>query len=445
MLRDRPGLLAVPTLALVVWALYGSGFVDYDALYALIWGEDLAGGHRPPDLDARHSPTSHPLSTALSVPLSQLGDGALGALQAISIACFAALGWAAFRLGQRLFGPAAGALFALILLTRPLLVKQALSANVDIPFMALVLGAAAMEARTPRRGWPVLALLAVAGWLRPEAWLLALAYAAWLRPWATRDWRVGALALAGPLGWALFDWVVAGDPLHSMNQTSSAAERIGRPRGLDRAVRLTPGYLIDVLTAAVAVGGAAAALLALRFARARARVPVALGLLGAVGFLVLGIGDQPLLARYLFVPSAMLALLFAAAATVWWAASIERSRVVLAVTAVFALAAAASIPATVRDVDEQVDTASHRHDADGSLAELLDRPQASERCGPLAVTYFQTRPLLAYLLDRRPNEIDTTRPDRAERGTLVTEDEPPPSFGRVTADDHWTVAQRCDG
>jgi hypothetical protein len=110
---------------------------------------------------------------------------------------------------------------------------------------------------------------------------------------------------------------------------------------------------------------------------------------------------------------------------------------------VFAVAGLASVPATVRDVDEQVDAASHRHDADGSLDDVLDR--APERCGPLAVTYFQTRPLLAYLLDRRPNEIDTTRPERAERGTLVTEDEPPPSFRRLASDEHWTVADRCDG
>ena len=424
----------MPGLALVLWLAYGSGFVDYDALYALIWGDDLAGGHRPPDIDARHSPTSHPLATAVSVPLSLLGDGALGALQAISIASFAALGWAGYRLGERLFGRAAGALFALILLTRPLLVKQALSANVDIPFLALVLGAAAMEARTPRRGWPVLALLAAAGWLRPEAWLLALAYAAWLRPWATREWRVAALAVAGPVGWALFDWVVAGDPLHSMNQTSSAADRIGRPQGPERAVRLTPGYLFDVLTVAVAIGGAAASLLALHFARARARLPIALGLLGGLAFLVLGLGDQPLLARYLFIPAAMLALLFAAGIASRWS---------LPVTVVLALAAAVSIPPTVRDVDAQVDVAAHRHDADGSLDAVLDR--APERCDPLAVTYFQTRPLVAYLLDRRPNEIDTTRAERAQRGTLVTEDEPPPSFDRLASDEHWTIASRCDG
>ena len=49
---------------------------------------------------------------------------------------------------------------------------QALTANVDVPFLALVLAAATLEAARPRRGLPVLALLAVAGLLRPEAWLL---------------------------------------------------------------------------------------------------------------------------------------------------------------------------------------------------------------------------------------------------------------------------------
>ena len=106
-MRGAGGLVAVPLLALAIWLVYGSGFVDYDALYGLIWGDDLAGGNRPPDLDARHSPTSHPLSTALSAPVAQLGGDALGVLQAISVLSFAALGWAGYRLGQRLFGPAA--------------------------------------------------------------------------------------------------------------------------------------------------------------------------------------------------------------------------------------------------------------------------------------------------------------------------------------------------
>jgi hypothetical protein len=443
-----------------VWLVYGSGFVDYDALYALIWGDDLAGGHRPPDLDARHSPTSHPLSTALSAPISLLGDGALGLLQAISIVSFGALGWAGYRLGERLFGPAAGALFALILLTRPLLVKQALSANVDIPFLALVLGAAAIEARSPRRGWPVLALLAVAGWLRPEAWLLALAYAAWLlwpRPAEAGGPRdrgrlaVAALALAGPLGWALFDWIAAGDPLHSMNQTSSAAERIGRPRGVDRAVRLTPGYLFDSAGTAVAIGGAAAALLALRFARRRALLPVALGALGGVAFLILGLGDQPLLARYLFVPATMLALLLAAAATAWWVPDLRAPRAArAAVTVAFAAAALAGVVLAVDDVDHWRDVSAKRHDADADLADLVERPaveRSFDTCRPAVVAYFQTRPLLAYLLgDRRPNAIETTRPERPERGTLAIEagDAPrvAPGARPVARDAAWSVLCR---
>ena len=200
----------------------------------------------------------------------------------------------------------------------------------------------------------------------------------------------------------------------------------------------------------LAFGGAAAALLALRFARARAALPVAIGALGGVAFLVLGLGDQPLLARYLFLPGAMLALLFAAGVTAWWVPGAPRTRVTLALTAAFAAAALASVPSTVRDVDEWVDRSEARHDADGSLASLLGRPAAGAalgRCKPPTVTYFQTRPLLAYLIHARPNQIETARPERAEGGTVVAEQRPaarlPPGFRVTERNDHWVVAEGC--
>jgi hypothetical protein len=462
-LRRRPGLVVAPAIALVAWLVYGSGFVDYDALYALIWGDDLAGGHRPPDFDARHSPTSHPLATLVSAPLSQLGSGALDALQALSLLSFGALGWAAYRLGERTFGRAAGATGALILLTRPLLVKQALSANVDVPFVALLLGAAAMEAARPRRGWPVLLPLALAGLLRPEAWLLAFAYAAWLlagrsgegaRPAGRERAVVVALALAGPLGWALFDWVVAGDPLASMHATSQTAERIGRPRGLDRAVRLTPGYLIDVLTAAVAIGGAGAALLALRFARARALLPVAVGIAGGLAFLALGVGGQPLLARYLFVPGAMLALFFAAAATAWWIPDVRSThrRAAAVLTVAFAALFVAAATTNVARVRARVDEASARHALDAGLPGLVDSPagaRALRACAPLQVDYFQTRPLLAFLLDRRRVEsIGVVDPPLARSGVLLlprrgARGTPPPAFRPIAGSRGWTIVATC--
>src|SRR5204863_260671 len=68
-----------------------------------------------------------------------------------------------------------GSSFALLL--------YAVRAYVDVPFLALVLWAGALEAARPRRGPLVMGLLALAGLLRPEAWVLAGLYWLWCRGW----------------------------------------------------------------------------------------------------------------------------------------------------------------------------------------------------------------------------------------------------------------------
>ena len=119
-----------------------------------------------------------------------------------------ALGWLVYALGAAWFGPWAGVLAAAIILTREPVLDFGARAYVDIPYLVLVLGALLVETRRPRAGAPVLALLAVAGLLRPEAWLFSAAY------WLYLAWRGGrdrgALAPAGrrspprrPLLWAL--------------------------------------------------------------------------------------------------------------------------------------------------------------------------------------------------------------------------------------------------
>jgi hypothetical protein len=449
----RAGWVAVPALALLIWLIYGSGYVDYDALYALIWGDDLAELHRPIDMEATHSPTPHPLHTLVSIPLSFLGSGALDGLELLSVLSFAALGWFAFLLGNRLFGSVAGVVLALTLLVRPVLVNQALTANIDVPFLAFVLGALAMEAQRPRRGWPVLAMLALAGLLRPEAWLLSLAYLAWLM-WDDRDprahARVIALALSAPVAWTLFDLVLTGNPVHSLTHTSDAATRIGRPQGPVRAVRLTPGYLADYLTLPVVLAGAAAAVAALWLRVRRAYLPIVLGLLGGLGFLFLGFADLPLLARYLAVPSAMLALLAAGAvAAPWWWPGDRRPAIAASVVAAVALLA--SIPLSSDELRDKVNAAQDRHDVDQALPGFVDGSAADaaiERCRPLQVQFFQTRPLAAYLIERRPNAIDTGRPERATAGTVLTSSldrsqAPPPGFAVVARNDHWILYQAC--
>jgi len=454
----RAGWVAVPVLALVLWFVYGSGYVDYDAIYALLWADDLAELHRPPDMEATHSPTPHPLHTLVSIPLSLLGSGALDGLEALSVLSLAALGWFAFLLGARLFGAVAGVVLALVLLTRPVIVNQALTANIDVPFLALVLAALAMEVRTPRRGWPVLVPLAFAGLLRPEAWLLSLAYLAWLM-WDDRTERAHAreiaLALSAPLAWTAFDLVLTGNPVHSLTHTSDAATRIGRPQGPVRAVRLTPGYLADFLTAPVVVAGVAAAVAALWLRVRESYLPIVLGLLGGLGFLFLGFADLPLLARYLMLPSAMLALLVAGAvaAPLWWVREGDRRARGLAVAAsVIAIAALiASIPLSSDDLRDRVEIAGDRHDADQALAGFVDRRDAAgaiASCRPLQVEFFQTRPLVAYLIERRPNDIETGRPERATAGSVLQSrldrsQTAPPGFGVAARDDQWTLYGGC--
>src|SRR5438132_490754 len=78
--------------------------------------------------------------------------------------------------------PWAGVVAAAVVLTRPALVRDTLLAYQDIPFAALIVGAVLLEARRPRRGVPVLAVLAAAGLFRPEAWFLSGLYVLYMWP-----------------------------------------------------------------------------------------------------------------------------------------------------------------------------------------------------------------------------------------------------------------------
>ena len=168
-------------------------------------------------------------------------------------------------------------------------------------------------------------------------------------------------------------------------------------------------------------------------------------------FLVLGLGRQPLLARYLAVPGSMLALFCAAAVTAWLIPDVrERLGRWAAVVSVAALAAMAVATAeVVPTVRENVDFAAARHRADGDLPAFVDahRP-AFRRCPPQQVSYFQTRPLLAYLLGVRTNSIVRVRASRPVAGTLLLEREadeapPPAAFGAVAQSRYWRLLSTC--
>src|ERR1700750_2472668 len=88
--------------ALAAWLMVGTGFANYDAAYALVWGRDIARGQLP-SYDVPVSPTPHPLTNLLGALLSPLGDGAEAALVVIAFLALGALAALTYVLGARWF------------------------------------------------------------------------------------------------------------------------------------------------------------------------------------------------------------------------------------------------------------------------------------------------------------------------------------------------------
>jgi hypothetical protein len=466
--RWVPALLTSLVVAALTWVLFSRAFLNYDTLYALIWGRDLVDG-RLPEYELTLAPTPHPLATAIGALASLLGtDAGYTAMLALALLSFGALVWGVFRLGEITFSWPVGLLAALVVATRVPILSQATRAYVDIQFLALVVLAATLEARRPRRGWPVLVLLALAGLLRPEAWLLAGAYWLWLAPALDRRKRLQALAMvaAVPLAWALSDLAVTGDLLHSLTGTRDTAETLGRPRGIEQVPETLPRRLGEILRLPALVGGTAGFFLALYVARARAALPAALALLGGLGFVFLGLAGLPLITRYLFLPAAMLAIFFGFTALGWReqeSGELRRRWTIAGLGLLTAFAAFA--PANLDGLDGLRDSIQLRGKIEDDLRSLAQSRPAGpllERCAPIYVPNHRLVPILAYQLDRRPDEIVSAQLERPRRGLFV---EPanrvveekfildprdpkrldasvPPEFRRVTANRSWTLYER---
>jgi hypothetical protein len=173
--------VAAVTAALLL--VFPVGFPNYDTIYALVWGRELAYGVSP-DYGAALPPTPHPLTDLIGLVTTPLGDGAITVTMVVAYASLGLIGFFVYRLGSLWFDRWIGAVAAAIVLTRAPYLSNGLRAYIDLPYIALCLGALVIEAKRPRAGWPVLALLVPAGLLRPEAWLFAGAY--WL--YLALDW-----------------------------------------------------------------------------------------------------------------------------------------------------------------------------------------------------------------------------------------------------------------
>src|SRR4051795_10847556 len=274
------GLLLLTAAALVGYVVYPT-FPNYDSYYSMLWAKEVV--HlQPLSFDGYRTPTEHPLAILFSIPLVLLGQGGDRVLVFFTVVSFVALAAGLYRLGRQSFGALVGAVAALLLCTRFDFPFLAARGYIDIPYLALVVWAAALEVGRPRRGLPVFLLLAAAALLRPEAWILIGLYWLWFAWKATWPERIGyaALAAVGPVAWALLDWRVTGDPLFSLHHTGDTAEELGRATGLGAVPASTQEFLVRLDKLPVVLGGIAGAALALWVAPRRIAMPVILFLSG---------------------------------------------------------------------------------------------------------------------------------------------------------------------
>jgi hypothetical protein len=418
-----PGATAVGVAA-ALFLVYGPSYVNYDAQYALLWARDAWEGFAP-EYGADFAPTPHPLATAVSSLALPLDHHADLAVLWLILLCFGALVYVTYRLGAELFSPWVGVVAAVVVLTRPAIERDALIAYQDVAFALLVVGAVLLESRRPRRGPAVLALLALAGLLRPEAWVLAGLYWLYLWPAATPRARVltATLVAAAPLLWALSDWLVTGDALHSLHGTAELAEANDRRRRPEQVPFWTAQYygyaLREPLVLGVPIG--------LAFAWLHARRPAVLAVATVVAMTaVFALGPLfglPLIRRYVETPAVLLTLFYGLAVAGWLLLAPGRSRRRWQAAAALAVAlSVAYLPWHVRELRG----VERRLDRDGAMyADLQRAGEAAPvravfaRCAPLTAGDHRPIPFIRFWLDGDPGSVTTVEAGASRLGRML--------------------------
>jgi hypothetical protein len=487
---------AVSALLLLVFPL---GFPNYDTIYALVWGRELAHGQSP-DYGAALPPTPHPLADLLGLVTTPLGDGAITVTMIVAYLSLGLIGYFVYRLGAIWFDRPIGAVAALIVLTRAPFLSNGLRAYVDLPYIALCLAALLIEAKRPRAGWPVLALLTLAGLLRPEAWLFSVVYLIYLsldgersvkgekesleradtqsagliRPALVRARdsfsppppTLIVLTLAGPILWALFDLITTGSLTYSWTGTKETVETLERQTGPIDLVLYGPRRLGEVLQWPGMVGALGGVVLGLTFLRRRSVLGVAAAALALGAFAVLACGGLAILPRYTMLAAAVLAVFVAVGLLGWrllepghpwrrrWQAF---AGIVLAMFLIW-------LP-NQWDLDSRVDTdLTNQARIERDLSDLVDAGAFEPLCGKVAAPNHRAVPRLAFALDVEPTQIVSASEEGVpRRGYLVAPASPfvihnfildpndptdfslppPHGFDEVARNESWRVYRRC--
>ena len=489
--------LAIAAGAVLLRVITAVGFANYDTLYALAWGGQLSRGSTPA-YDVAIAPTPHPLVELLGLVLSPFGPrGVEDITVALGFLALSSCGWVLYRLGAQWFGRPAGALAALIFLTRAEVLSYGVRAYIDLPYVLLVLSALLLESHNRQRkaapaGVPVLVLLALAGLLRPEAWAFSGLYwlylmgvtPAWVRssvrerslhtrevtgprwPPRTQLLRLTLLAAAAPFVWVLSDLLITGNPLWSLTNTQHTAETLGRETGIAKVPEYIPRRIGEILRPPVLFGAALGGVLSLLWLRQRALLGAGAGVLAVVVFAAFATAGLPINTRYAFLASAILCVFCGAGAFGWICLqrSDPRRRWWIAGGALVLVALLAYTPSDYRSAHRQLGELAHQHQIEGDLLALVDDGAINLRCGPIGVPNHAPVPLLALYLETSPRNIVSPEAGHIASGVYVdpaskevetdyvldrldpVEKHPivPPGFTESATNRSWLIFHRCE-
>ena len=460
---------AAVAIAVAAWAFFRSAYVNYDAGWALNWADQALRGQVP---DYATGPTPHPLVNFVSLPISLLGTDAETGVAALSYLSVGALVVVATVLTRLWFGTLIAAITALLLLTRTSVLALGVIQYADTMFVALCLGALLVLTLRPAATWSPLALLGLAGLIRPEAWL----FAGVLALWRIREGRRPALSLlaaaaAAPVIWVLCDLVVTGDPLYSFLSTRTATEAVHHHTGLLDVPSILPTRITDVIGRPEMIAGAIGVAAGFWLLRWRSRwALVGLGISLAAGVIEATAG-LPILQRYILLPGTIL-LALAGVAIAGWRLLEDGSRLRLPWMiggAIVALVLAAYLPDRVNGLRTGRTAIADQQRGHDDARALLTANASRLECGPIAVPSRRLQPLVMFWLERPNASVLASQLDRPAAGTYLVpanetirrrfqierNDVPPddprqrlieppgPGFETIASNASWTLVQRC--
>jgi hypothetical protein len=481
--------LTIALGAVALRLISGVGFVNYDTLYALAWGGQLSRGSKPA-YGVAIAPTPHPLLEILGVVLSPLSPHAITSVTvALGFLALSACGWVIYRLGAQWFGRTAGLLAALLFLTRGEVLSYGVRAYVDLPYLLLVLGALLVETRHRRAGAPVLALLALAGLLRPEAWAFTGLYwlyllelmpgflrrrigedssdgvPAWRRRSKTEIARLTLLAASAPLVWVISDLAITGDALWSLTNTQHTATTLDRVTGIANVPEYIPRRIGEILAPAGLLAAAVGGVLSLLWLRSRALPGAIAGVVAVVVFAAFASVGLPINTRYAFLAAAILCVFAGAGVFGWTRLDREdpRRRWWMGAGALVLVVLLAYAPSQYHLAHRAFSKFAHQQSIEGELLALVRDRAINLHCGPIGVSNHAPIPLLALYLETSPRNIISAEVGHIQSGVYVDpaskeveedyvldKNDPheavsvPPGFSESRTSKSWLIFQRCN-